>query len=364
MDLEKLDNRMIVAHTKKLVANERKCTAEVLRYLQAIYNRRIHLEMSYPSIFEFVVKELGYSHSAAKRRVSALKLAQDLPSITEKVESGELSLATIAKVNSFIYAEKKSGREIKTEEKETILQQAMKSENPRNLEKLLILMSSTPVRRQEKIRAASNNETMLQIYIKEEVFQKLERAKTIFKAQSNVEILEKMLDFCLKHKDPLEKASRTKLKEEKTAQKKRATTVRRQRDAISHEGIAEDIYVDMSEEMYIAQKILVKDSKITDTPNCAKKSRYITAAVKHKVWLRDQNRCTYVDSQSGKRCVAAKNLELDHRRPFALGGSNSAENLRLLCRNHNQYLAIKTYSEGYIQKKIVKSLPNNGRALK
>jgi hypothetical protein len=41
----------------------------------------------------------------------------------------------------------------------------------------------------------------------------------------------------------------------------------------------------------------------------------------------------------GKRCGSTWRLELDHVIPVALGGETSVENLRVLCRAHNQYKA-------------------------
>jgi 5-methylcytosine-specific restriction endonuclease McrA len=71
-------------------------------------------------------------------------------------------------------------------------------------------------------------------------------------------------------------------------------------------------------------------------------SRYIPAKIRHAVYVRDQAKCSYV-SKDGKKCHERGSLELDHIQPFALGGSNSVGNLRLLCRNHNQWRGMKTF---------------------
>ncbi|MCB0387142.1 MAG: HNH endonuclease, partial [Bdellovibrionales bacterium] len=42
---------------------------------------------------------------------------------------------------------------------------------------------------------------------------------------------------------------------------------------------------------------------------------------------------------SRKICNSQYMLEIDHRFPFSLGGAHTPENLRLLCRVHNQYRA-------------------------
>jgi len=45
-------------------------------------------------------------------------------------------------------------------------------------------------------------------------------------------------------------------------------------------------------------------------------------------------------------------LEIDHRVPFARGGTNTPENLRVLCRAHNLFLAEQTYGESFVREKI------------
>ena len=68
-------------------------------------------------------------------------------------------------------------------------------------------------------------------------------------------------------------------------------------------------------------------------------------AVRDEVYMRDRGQCTYV-SADGTRCTATRYLEVDHVRPFALGGSSTdADNNRLLCKNHNQFRARQTFGE-------------------
>ena len=101
-----ISKQELLGKIKSLVKNERKCTAEIIRHLQIVYERNIHLEMGYSSIFEFCVKELGYSNSSAHRRVSALRLAKDLPEVATKIEQEKLSLSTASQLSSFFYQEK------------------------------------------------------------------------------------------------------------------------------------------------------------------------------------------------------------------------------------------------------------------
>ena len=70
--------------------------------------------------------------------------------------------------------------------------------------------------------------------------------------------------------------------------------------------------------------------------------RGITAPVKRFVWERDRAQCAFV-SEDGRRCPERHGLEFDHVEAFGLGGDRNAPNIRLLCRQHNQYVAEKTY---------------------
>ena len=67
-------------------------------------------------------------------------------------------------------------------------------------------------------------------------------------------------------------------------------------------------------------------------------SRYIPVALKRQIWQLAQGRCQYVNSD-GSRCNSTWRLEIDHIKPWALGGKTILENLRLLCHYHNQYEA-------------------------
>ena len=71
----------------------------------------------------------------------------------------------------------------------------------------------------------------------------------------------------------------------------------------------------------------------------------IPAAVKDYVHMRDRGRCSYV-GKNGVRCCATKYLQIDHIKPYGMGGSNETENLRLLCPEHNRFLAVQIFGKG------------------
>src|SRR6185437_12884564 len=96
MNLKYKKNSELVVELKSLVENERKLLIEILHYLREIEFRKLHLEMGYPDLYEFAMRELGYSSGAAYRRISAMRLLKAVPEIEEKLSSGELSLQNAA----------------------------------------------------------------------------------------------------------------------------------------------------------------------------------------------------------------------------------------------------------------------------
>ncbi len=74
LSLKNLKNEEILAHTKNLVKEERRIQIELLNHLHEIEKRKLFLEIGFGSLFDYVVKELGYSESAAYRRIQAMRL--------------------------------------------------------------------------------------------------------------------------------------------------------------------------------------------------------------------------------------------------------------------------------------------------
>jgi hypothetical protein len=84
------------------------------------------------------------------------------------------------------------------------------------------------------------------------------------------------------------------------------------------------------------------------------KSRYIPAQLKRHIWAKFEGQCGFVSPTTGQRCASKKNLEFEHIRPFAKGGSHDESNLMLLCRAHNQYQAIQHFGRSQMDKWLVK----------
>jgi 5-methylcytosine-specific restriction endonuclease McrA len=80
-------------------------------------------------------------------------------------------------------------------------------------------------------------------------------------------------------------------------------------------------------------------------------SRHVPVETERAVWERYNSQCSFVDGE-GRRCAERRFLTLEHRKPFALGGPPTLENLCLLCNAHNLESARQVFGEPHIETKI------------
>ncbi len=71
-------------------------------------------------------------------------------------------------------------------------------------------------------------------------------------------------------------------------------------------------------------------------------------STKRIIFNRAQGQCEY-RAPNGQRCHSHHQLEFDHIQSISHGGTNTIENLQLLCRHHNQYKVKETH--GFIFQK-------------
>src|SRR5271165_910247 len=108
MEISDLTDVELMAKTKILVKEESRITQNILDHLRVIESRRLYAKRGYPSLFEFCVKELGYSESSAQRRISAMRLIRSIPEAKEKLQNGQVNLSTLSQLQTFIRKEEKS----------------------------------------------------------------------------------------------------------------------------------------------------------------------------------------------------------------------------------------------------------------
>ena len=125
--LKALSNQDLLSQTKSLVQKEREAHIQVLRHLREIEARKLYFSQGFSSLFDYAVRELGYSEGAAFRRIKAMRLCRDLPEAEERLQSGRLSLSSASQLQNFFEKQKKTGLK---KEKALEDSKSLKSESP------------------------------------------------------------------------------------------------------------------------------------------------------------------------------------------------------------------------------------------
>ena len=335
-DLKKLTDKLLLANTKSLVADERGILIRLLQHLNEIERRGLYLKLGYSSMYDLLTRGLKFSEGAAMRRLNSARLISKFPEVEAMLANGELSLCTASYAFSKLTEENKaeilpkllgaSKREVerifvsgveKKEVKEGIKPIASEPVPKQDKEELPIFKvssSSTATgggeSEKREIEEPLEVRHEVRFSCSDSFLKKLNRAQLLLSGKYPRGVkLEDCFEACLDLF--IEKCCPKKRQERREKRKKTETGVQQ----------------------------------------VAKISRHIPAKVRDEVFIRDKHQCTYV-SEDGVRCECKHNLHVDHIKAFALGGDHKPENLRLLCQAHNLLVAKQVFGEAYIQSRI------------
>ena len=265
------------------VARERLATADVLRYLREVEKRKLFVERGFSSLFVYCTKKLGYSEPEAQLRIQAMRLVRAIPEVARKMEHGTLSMSVAAQIQGVVRREKLS-RE-RTGELVAELSGASKREAEKKLAELF-----PDAKPREKCRPISKDLVEIRFTVTRE----------------EAALVQQLLD------------------------RKAHTNFERKLDKLFMELVRE---AHKKIEGNSAQDSLPHGP---DSADEAPRSRYIPAKIRRQIWKRDEGRCQYQDPLTKQRCEASHGIQIDHRKPYANGGTHHPENLRLLCGAHNR----------------------------
>jgi hypothetical protein len=272
MNLKHLTDKSLIEDLKFLVTREREFLARILHHLKELDKRRLYSDLGFSSLFDYCVRELGYSEGEAVRRIQAARLLADIPEIEKKIESGHLSLSNISQASTFF---KQNDVELASDKK-AVLEQ-LENLSSREGEKMLFVMSGEEKKEKETEKRISSSKVKVSIILSDKTLQALQTLKDLIgKELSYNDLIDYMADVAIKN------IEKKKFK-------------------------------------------VLSSSKVS--PSAPHVNRVIKSAVKKEVYLRDK-KCT--------KCGSTRNLNFDHQIPFALGGKSDAGNIRLLCFNCNQ----------------------------
>jgi len=96
--ITRLSNGQLLAQTMDLTRRERRLTLFVLDHLIEVERRRLYAGEGYRSMFAYCTECLGYSASAADRRICAARAIRQFPRVRQLLEKRVLTLSTLAVV--------------------------------------------------------------------------------------------------------------------------------------------------------------------------------------------------------------------------------------------------------------------------
>lgn len=312
--LSHLPDHELLVNTKNLVAEEKRITQEVLSHLEEIESRKLYLARGFSSLFDYCIKELNYSQSATYRRISAMRLIKSIPEAKEKLSLGSVSLSTLTQPHRFLKKEEKE-KSYSNEMKLDLLEK-IEGKSQDQCEREFIKISPEINSFKEREKLLTEELTQYTFTATRELKAKLDQLKSLV-AHKNpnpgmAELIEIIADASLEKFNLLQK------KVTGNSAQVKVTSA-----AVSHHVKPEE------KKARLDRKLKVK----ADSGG----SRNIPARIRRFVWKRDQGVCQYKDKETNKKCESNYAIQIDHIHPYSLGGSHEESNLRLLCRNHNQW---------------------------
>src|ERR1700733_13043108 len=105
-----LSNYDLIANLKTTVSTEKELTTQVMTCLAEVQRRRLFFEYGYTSLFQFCMKELGYTEVESQLRINAMRVTLEIPEVQTKIADGTLSLTAVSQAQTFFREKEKSQR--------------------------------------------------------------------------------------------------------------------------------------------------------------------------------------------------------------------------------------------------------------
>ena len=92
----------IFIETKEIAEKEKYYTRKLLKNLMAIERDKLYCDLKYPSLYKYLMKELGYSDAESTVRVNAVRLMLKSKNAAEKISEGKINLSNAAAANKVL----------------------------------------------------------------------------------------------------------------------------------------------------------------------------------------------------------------------------------------------------------------------
>lgn len=312
----------------QLVQRDCATTAKMLRVIAEIDSRKLWAKHGYSSMFVMCTERFRMSEAVTSKRIWACRVACRFPRIFDMIERGDIHLSGVHQLAKHL-----------TEDNHASVLRRAKHKSMREIEKLIAEIAPKPdvpsrvttlprAARRGQVVPLSPRRYKLEVTLSEEAHGALRELQALLSHQCPSGDPAIIVDHALNEllakvrRQRAALAGRSRTKEKVKADRERATETCK--------------------------------ADLDHANETAKRTRGIPAAVKRKVWTRDEGKCAFV-SKSGRRCASAHFVEFHHLIPYACGGGNDADNVALRCRAHNQYEAELDFGKSFIHKRLVAS---------
>lgn len=342
-NIKKLTNSELNTNILSLVKSERKITHQVLLYINEIELRRLYLIDECNSMFDFLVKKLSYSESAAYRRLSAARLLKQVPEISDKLESGSLNLTQLSQLQSALKQEKKELKnkfgtsEFSLRDKAFEVICKLENQNQKQSSVIIAQEFGFPVVSEESAKLQKDLSLKLELVFCEADAKLLEKVKALTSHQNPSQSWKDLFLLLAK-------------KELKKWEDKSTCVVKSKAEVNTKNSYLENLTNETENSATEVQKDIIEHSENiighceiqqaaaslekSETKNQSQR-KYLSIKLKRKLFSQANHQCQYVDHITQVRCSGTHFLQIDHAIPLAKGGSDEVDNLRVFCQAHN-----------------------------
>ncbi len=305
MKLNNLSNDNLVSCLESCVRGERKITIQVLECISEIDRRRLYVQKGFTSLFDYLVKDFGYSPGAAMRRIDAARLLQEIPEVAEKFATGALTLTQANQVQRASREFRKiTSSNVKPADKRELVSQ-IENATQKQTEQIIATTFNLPVISVQNETFHRDQSVTLTVTLTAEQMRILEQAQN-------------MISHSLVGNSWAETVTYLAKKEvtRRTVVRRVATTKSRQEVNGSR------------------REVKSLEPTVSTTVKSSSKRPSLSASLR-KTLLHANASCEY-KHHNGQSCASKKFLQIDHIQSWSRGGDHSPGNLQVLCGAHNR----------------------------
>lgn len=342
-----LSDDELLSRLLRLVKQSRHVESVLVAHLAEVDERRLYVREGSSSLFTYCTDVLHLSEPVAQLRITAARASRRFPVILSMLEDGRLHLSAIGKL----------AKHLTVENHEDVLNRAA-HKSKREVEELIAALAPKPDVR-PSIRKVPERGTQKteepKKSVRQEPASKVDASSTESTSSGQSAPRERASES-RQHRDEREKVeplSPARYRVQFTASAELRDKLDRLAELMPGSDLASIIETAVTEKLdkLEAKRYgkVKKPRKELDDADTSPGRRGVSAPVARFVWKRDGGECTFV-SKNGRRCTERRGLEFHHDEPFGLGGDRSADNIRLLCKAHNMYMAERDYGKEWMDR--------------